>query len=820
MRKKIVPRPGWGWSYRVAVLALLAGLDGPGPAAAQQAAVRRPVPAAAAVPQPMPLAVTVSGGVSLGAYEAGYLYYMTEVVKRNPKFLEPRVLTGASAGSINSLLAILALCLPPESDPTQSLFYKTWTEIGFNDLFVQEDASKVALFSRRSFARVVNNLEKVWNAGLPTSCDLQLGVSVTNLVGRQVGRRSDLLRMPRTEEHFALRIQGQGPGKPPRLSNYQNPDDPLTQSLLAIDDATPGSPLGSTRFWPLRELLFASSAFPLAFPPQPLSFCHVDSRSQLAPDSLHPLPLNPAQREVLRRESLRCAADSAHARRELFIDGGVFDNQPLRLANRIVRGGLIEKPGGGYTWRDLPQYGTPQSPESLRFHLVIPSSRAYPELTDDKRSPEKSGVAMISHFLRNFVTNARARDLYTSFELEPGLIERTSVSKNHLPMISELLEAFFGFFDRKLRIFDYYLGMLDAQRFLIEDALPGVQRLFGPAAVLRLPEAASSRDLPAWQPFLCLLDSYEGRPSEVSCRGEPLTDFRILLQIAYDRLYDHCSALVDANQAVATKHPHCERAYRGGTPPLIAAEAEALHTPPAGGIRPRWRAGRNEDEFDYVMRLFAAYRFEFTDFGLARKDAARAQLHIRNKLTPVLKTFAAAQPRYAGVFSIFSTPLLDAFRYLPPRHTLYLLIGSHIELGYSITSPTARWSWLRPAVSIAFDGLGTVFDNRPNYLGIIPMVGLELEPLPISSSVFQLRLGARLGPLLSTNDLFFSRECQNLGSESTPCSRLVTNAYVALSLLNLLRVQLGGSFLPAVRAGEAAQWSILPSIGVQFQSFL
>ena len=771
----------------------------------------------------MPLAVTVSGGVSLGAYEAGYLYYMTEVVKRNPTLLEPRVLTGASAGSINSLLAILALCLPPESDPTRSVFYRTWTDIGFNDMFVQGDTSKVALFSRRSFARVANRLEEVWNAGLPTSCDLQLGVSVTHLVGRQVGRRSELLRMPRTEEHFALRIQGQGPGKPPRFSNYQDPDDPLTQSLLAIDDATPGSPLGSTRFWPLRELLFASSAFPLAFPPQPLSYCHVDARNRLVPDPQDPLHLvqpSPAQREAQRRESLRCAPESAHANREMFIDGGVFDNQPLRLANSIARGGLLEKPGGGYAWRDFPQHGMPQSPASLYYHLVIPSTRAYPSLADDKRSPDRSGVAMISHFLRNFVTNARARDLYTSFEIEPALIERTSLSKNHLPMISELLEAFFGFFDHKLRIFDCYLGMLDAQRFLVEDAQPKLQRLFGPATVLRLPEAASVHDLPAWQPFLCMLDSYEGRPSEASCRGAALTDFRILLQIAYDRLYDHCSALVDANQAAATTHAHCERAYRGGTPPLIAPEARALHEPPAGTSRPKWRAGLREDEFDYVMRLLAAYRFEFSDFGLARKDAARAQLHIRNKLTPVLRTFAATQPRYAGVFSIFSTPLLDAFRYLPPRHTLYLLIGSQLEFGYSVTNPTARWSWLRPAVSIALDGIGTLLDTRPNYFGIIPMVGLEMEPLPISSSVFQLRLGARLGPLLSTNDVFFSRECQNLSSEVSPCSRLVTNAYVALSLLNLLRVQLGASFLPAVRAGEAAQWTILPSLGMQFQSFL
>src|SRR5688572_19606302 len=31
----------------------------------------------------VPLAITISGGVSLGAYEGGFLYYLTEVIKRN-----------------------------------------------------------------------------------------------------------------------------------------------------------------------------------------------------------------------------------------------------------------------------------------------------------------------------------------------------------------------------------------------------------------------------------------------------------------------------------------------------------------------------------------------------------------------------------------------------------------------------------------------------------------------------------------------------------------------------------------------------------------
>ena len=59
--------------------------------------------------------LVISGGVSLGAYEAGYnwaIIKMLTKVKQNNDLVEPNLksVAGASAGSINSLLSAMYWC--------------------------------------------------------------------------------------------------------------------------------------------------------------------------------------------------------------------------------------------------------------------------------------------------------------------------------------------------------------------------------------------------------------------------------------------------------------------------------------------------------------------------------------------------------------------------------------------------------------------------------------------------------------------------------------------------------------------------------------
>ena len=61
------------------------------------------------------MALVISGGASLGVYEAGYLYALGEVLKRQG--IPLRVATGASAGSGNALFTALSGCTPANDYP-------------------------------------------------------------------------------------------------------------------------------------------------------------------------------------------------------------------------------------------------------------------------------------------------------------------------------------------------------------------------------------------------------------------------------------------------------------------------------------------------------------------------------------------------------------------------------------------------------------------------------------------------------------------------------------------------------------------------------
>ena len=95
-----------------------------------------------------PYALTISGGVSLGAYEAGVNWALLEVLRSAPataNFGRPYLagVTGASAGSINALLTVMHWCdasargasaSPDVADPEQNRFAATWLPIGLTTL--------------------------------------------------------------------------------------------------------------------------------------------------------------------------------------------------------------------------------------------------------------------------------------------------------------------------------------------------------------------------------------------------------------------------------------------------------------------------------------------------------------------------------------------------------------------------------------------------------------------------------------------------------------------------------------------------------------
>jgi hypothetical protein len=136
--------------------------------------------AAAAVPiAPQVLSFTVSGGVSLGAFEAGVLYFLSEAITRSNGAVDLRIATGASAGSANALIALMDSCSPRVEDPAHSLGFQTWIPVGLAQLFDPKQVTAISVLTRAPLREAMGRVTKHWRAGLRADCDVVLGVSVT-----------------------------------------------------------------------------------------------------------------------------------------------------------------------------------------------------------------------------------------------------------------------------------------------------------------------------------------------------------------------------------------------------------------------------------------------------------------------------------------------------------------------------------------------------------------------------------------------------------------------------------------------------------------
>jgi hypothetical protein len=121
----------------------------------------------------------------------------------------------------------------------------------------------------------------------------------------------------------------------------------------------------------------------------------------------------------------------------VYVDGGVFDNIPVKLAQAL---------------RDE------------KLPLVVVDSDNTPWKPTERPSSEfRSLMQAVGAFASGFVGAARTRELL-------GLKGIVGRPERRAMLTSDYLFAFSGFLDQRFRIFDFYLGMLDARSFVTRDA--------------------------------------------------------------------------------------------------------------------------------------------------------------------------------------------------------------------------------------------------------------------------------------------------------------------------------------------------------------
>jgi len=726
-----------------------------------------------------PASITISGGVSLGSYEAGLVYYVVETMRLNPMAATPRMVTGASAGSVNGFMTILQSCGAAVPDPTTSLLWNAWIPLGLEKLHVKgQPAGETSAFSRAAFDAPLQGIVDAWKAGLPESCDAVFGLSVTRLVPRVIATEGERLSLPRVEEHFVVRVQGRGLGKTPRLTNYVDPKWKGEQTLLPEKD-------GEVIFSGLVDALFASTAFPGAFPPQAVRHCIVEGG---------------ASRPT-------CTEDKARV--DLFVDGGVFDNTPVRLATRMAGAGLRVDSSGVAHWLDAPDLSVRTLPRSLVVAYISTEAHTFPETSEAPKAAEfKTLLGVATQVGVSFLSTARAKNLLYVQDESPEVFEQLLIPERHLPAASSPLGAFFGFVEGELRRFDFALGMYDARR----GAEARLKRSGLPPPKLPEDTPGAQKAAPGWQRYRCMKAVMDGEAdAKQACAGEELRDFRIVFQTSIERLWEACVTSKDASDGY-DRDPLCRRA-RLGEPVMAVPEVEALP-------KDEWRRRAAEGDAAYSMRLLAAHHFEFRDLGLSREEAPKAPATLRARFLDIGDSIARTQPSGEGLLvSTMVKMVADQITYVPPSLTLWAMYGRDPEVGVSKGFQTGGVlvSPLRLTGALQFVGANQLLSSESGKFAISALAGAEYLPSAWASTRLQPSLLFRAGWMFSTNDGGGFGDCTDTANDAIgTCSRPAIQAGVSATLLERIRLQLTGNLYPAVRSGQEFQWSIGPGIGIQW----
>jgi hypothetical protein len=406
------------------------------------------------------------GGVSLGSWQSGFVYGLVKHMQASPGYrsrpLFPTI-SGASAGSINGLLAASASCERPEvsAEPEQSLFFQLWVNLGLfgrhgaAGLFDPKLQERLYILSPAALSQAVHTATTALSDGpryRRQRCGVDLAFPVTHLgdsafvIHQGRDGEADVVA-PRLTEHFVVHldansvqgVQARNLRPPVRDDDpFLPPRDDLAElyPLLGHGHASASGPAPI----PLTELAHAvraSGAFPLAFPPVTLALTRVGADGAL------------------------------HRERGVFIDGGFLDNTPLGLAVTVDEWKRTTLPTGSALLRDL----VPEPPKAVL--LVDPNVEAWDPGQPVGSTGTSSAAGVIGaygKFLGNFAGASLSARLVEAAERYPYLRRTYSgrfepslvVPRRHMPIAGAELQHFLAFFERDYRVYDFFVGLADA----------------------------------------------------------------------------------------------------------------------------------------------------------------------------------------------------------------------------------------------------------------------------------------------------------------------------------------------------------------------
>lgn len=416
-------------------------------------------------PKSRPYAFVISGGVSLGAYEAGINWSTIKAMKlmrdnqevrewiesdANSELMTLKAVSGASAGGINSLITAISWCgnHKLQDDVEDNLFKNTWVDVGLDDLFPENSkGSKFysdddGLFTRRKLDKKLEDIGSVLKSPdkFQPSCKVPIGLVITRTHAKTFEFQNNQIKVPNQRFVVPIELEIQGDGKGARFLNYPLHSD---DNIIYLQQNSIGNAISNANVFALVK---ATSAFPVAFGPQDIHYC---------------LEEQGARGNTYCPDNYRREADQ-------FVDGGVFDNIPLGVAIDLM---TKKTPGPEKTRKKKKA----QSKQYYYFY-IDPDKRRGPAINADEDSASTlriKGLLKNLSFLTDSYGTARKYELYKTLKaLEKSKVDTPDISHilklsdRYPPITGSYLMAFGAFFDKSFRLYDYYAGVYDGIYFL------------------------------------------------------------------------------------------------------------------------------------------------------------------------------------------------------------------------------------------------------------------------------------------------------------------------------------------------------------------
>lgn len=404
-------------------------------------------PALADLPQKQPFSFAISGGISLGSYEAGLNWALVKMMKKrrmhaiedNQPYPHLVSISGASAGGINTLLTAISWCVDEDKIQNgkkyndivrQNIFYSTWCPIGLEQLLPDNyDAYEKTdgLLSREEFRKITANLKDLLNEEIyREDCDIPFALIVTRTNPLILDVEGIKVKNERFVIPLKLVSDKKHPGKIKILNHIVDNSSPLFGNVIYLqtdgNHVSPGS---------LIDAALATSAFPVAFGRIPLDYCNCIENTgpvtEVCPD--------------------RCVPEAAD-----FVDGGVFDNVPLGVAKALAEESYSQNPD------HLPPYN---------YIYMAPDNRRPPITEDTEKIKEKSsyGLANQLSFLAGAISTGQDYELYNvlrNVKWNDPARRRLLLTTRYPSLTGSYLGHFGAFLDQTFRDYDYYAGVYDA----------------------------------------------------------------------------------------------------------------------------------------------------------------------------------------------------------------------------------------------------------------------------------------------------------------------------------------------------------------------